>query len=215
MMDRWGLKGKSALVTGGSRGIGAATAEQLMERGARVLVVARGNAELDATVENWRRSDLPAFGLQADIATVEGCREIYRWVESEWGSLHILVNNVGTNIRKKAVEYSSAEYETIFRTNMDSAFRMSTLGHALLKKSGGSAVVNVLSTAGLVHVRTGAPYGMSKAALVQMTRNLAVEWAKDRIRVNAVAPWYIHTKLVEEVLGDEEYRKEVLARTPA
>ncbi len=215
MADRWSLKGRSALVTGGSRGIGAAAAEQLLERGARVLVVARGEERLNAAVDRWRGDGLPAFGVSADLAADEDRRRVCRWVEAEWGSLHILVNNVGTNIRKKAVEYDPVEYETIFRTNMDSAFRMSVLCHPFLKKGEGAALVNVLSVAGLVHVRTGVPYAMSKAALVQMTRNLGAEWAPDHIRVNAVAPWYTRTELVEELLADPAYRNELLARTPA
>jgi Tropinone reductase 1 len=75
-------------------------------------------------------------------------------------------------------------------------------------------VVNVASVAGLTHLRTGAPYGMSKAAMIQMTKNLAVEWAEQGIRVNAVAPWYIDTPLAQQVLKDETYRQAVMDRTP-
>ena len=112
------------------------------------------------------------------------------------------------------VEYSREEYEAILGTNTDSAFRMCSSAWTLLKKSDAGSVVNILSVAGLTHLRTGAPYAMSKAALVQMTRNLAVEWAEDRIRVNAVAPWYTRTEMVESLLQNDAYRNEVLERTP-
>ncbi|MCB0315511.1 MAG: SDR family NAD(P)-dependent oxidoreductase, partial [Calditrichaeota bacterium] len=105
----------------------------------------------------------------------------------------ILVNNVGTNIRKAAVEYQPGEVDQIFQTNLFSAFELSRLAHPHLAKPGGGSVVNIGSVAGLTHLKTGAPYAMTKAAMVQLSRNLAVEWAKDNIRVNVVAPWYIRT----------------------
>jgi Tropinone reductase 1 len=129
--------------------------------------------------------------------------------------LDALVNNVGTNIRKAAVEYMREEYERIVSTNLTSAFELTRSAHALLKSArDGASVVNVSSVSGLVHTSTGAPYAMTKAALIQMTRSLAVEWAEDRIRVNAVAPWYIRTPLVEPVLADTERLARLLARTP-
>ena len=95
------------------------------------------------------------------------------------------------------------------------AFELTRAAHPFLKRAGGASVVNVSSVSGLTHTSTGAPYAMSKAALLQMTRSLAVEWAADRVRVNAVAPWYIKTPLVEPVLGDPERLARILARTPA
>ena len=131
-----------------------------------------------------------------------------------WGELDILVNNVGTNIRKKAVQYSAKAYRQIFDTNLTSAFDMCRGAYPFLKKSNSASIVNISSVAGSTHVRTGAPYGMTKAALIQMTRNLAAEWAEDSIRVNCVAPWYIRTPLAETVLKNPEYLSAVLARTP-
>ena len=129
--------------------------------------------------------------------------------------LDILVNNVGTNVRKAATEYTTEEYERIISTNLTSAFELTRRAHTLLKAAGeGASVVNVSSVSGLVHTSTGAPYAMTKAALLQMTRSLAVEWAADQIRVNAVAPWYIRTPLVEPVLGDEQRLAAILRRTP-
>jgi Tropinone reductase 1 len=95
-----------------------------------------------------------------------------------------------------------------------SAFELSRYAYPLLTKHAVSSVVNVGSVSGLTHVRSGAPYGMSKAALHQMTRNLAVEWAEDGVRVNTVAPWYIRTRRTSGKLADPDYLDEVLLRTP-
>ncbi|MGB3619390.1 MAG: SDR family oxidoreductase, partial [Catalinimonas sp.] len=107
------------------------------------------------------------------------------------------------------------EYHRLLELNLLSVYELTIRLHPALRHSERSAVVNVSSVAGLTHIRTGAPYGMSKAALNQMTRNLAVEWAPDGIRVNAVAPWYIATPLAEQVLQNQGFREAVLARTPA
>lgn len=212
---RWSLAGKAALVTGATLGIGLAVAEEFLALGARVLVAARDAARLEAQVERWGARGASAEGVAADLSTAEGRGAVLRRLEESGAGLDLLVNNVGTNIRKPAVEYTAEEYERVISTNLTSAFELTRAAHPLLKSAAaGASVVNVASVSGLTHTSTGAPYAMSKAALLQMTRSLAVEWAPDRIRVNAVAPWYIRTPLVEPVLGDPERLARVLARTP-
>ncbi len=214
MKDRWSLKGKLALVTGGTKGIGYAIAQEFLHLGAEVLVVSRSAENVDTAVGSWVKEGLNAHGLAADVSSADDRSEIFVHLETIRDGLDILINNAGTNIRKPAIEYSQQEYDMILETNLKSAFEMSRLAYPFLKRSGGGSIVNMASVAGLTHVRSGVPYGISKAALVQMTRNLAVEWAPDNIRINAVAPWYIRTPLVEPVLNDKDLLAEVLARTP-
>jgi Tropinone reductase 1 len=214
MAERWKLDGSKALVTGGSRGIGAAIAEELLALGAEVMVVARKADEVAAQVAQWRTRGLLARGVAADVTTAAGRAAIVATVERELGGLHCLVNNAGTNIRKGSVEYALDEVMRIFETNLFSAWELCRSAHPLLKAARG-CVVNIGSVAGSVAVRSGAPYAMTKAALDQLTRYLAVEWAADGIRVNAIDPWYIETPLTRPVLDNPAFRAGVLARTPA
>ena len=218
--NRWRLDGQLALVTGGSAGIGLAIVRELLGFGARVLVVARDPAALEQARAELAdefeddADDERVFALAADVADDEQRREILDWIEDRGEGLNILVNNAGGNLTRPANDYTEDEWRQVFEVNLFSAFELSRYAHPLLTRHAASSIVNVGSVSGATHVRSGAPYGMSKAALHQMTRNLAVEWAEDGIRVNAVAPWYIRTRRTSGKLSDPDYLDEVLLRTP-
>lgn len=214
MSTRWNLENKTALITGATKGIGRAIAEEFLNSGARVILVARNEEEVRRTVADWKAEGWEAEGVSADVTRHDNREKIFEKVQRQFEGLDILVNNAGTNIRKKIVEYTAEEYDFLVKTNMTAAFEMCRLAYPLLKKSDAAAIVNVASVSGLTHIRTGSPYAMSKAAIIQLTRNLAVDWAEDGIRVNAVAPWYIRTPLAEGVLKNKEYLESVLERTP-
>jgi len=209
----WRLDGMQALVTGASSGIGLAVATELASLGADLLLIARGEERLEQARAQIGSlyPDRLLRTLSADVATIAD-RE--RVCEAAGDSLQILVNNAGTNIRKRMSELSLDEYRQVQQVNLESCFDLCRLLRPALIRGAPASVVNNASVAGLTHLRTGAPYGMSKAAMIQLTRNLAVEWAGEGIRVNAVAPWYIRTPLAEQVLADAAYRQEVLERTP-
>ena len=211
---RWRLDGCTALVTGATRGIGHAVAEELGALGAKVLIVARTAADVESTVAAWREQGRDVDGVTCDVSEHAGRRRAVSLVDAHGGVLHALVNNAGSNVRKPALDYTTAEVEGLFRTNVSSAFDLSCALHGRLAAAAPARVVTVSSVAGLVSTRTGTPYAMTKAALVQMTRSLAVEWAADGIAVNAIAPWYTRTPLVESVLSDPGYLERVLDRTP-
>ena len=215
--NRWTLDGQRALVTGASAGIGLAICRELLGFGAQVLMVARDPDALEAA-----RADLedefpgpedPVLAMPADVSDDEQRAEILDWV-ADLGGLHLLVNNVGGNLTRPALDYGEDQWRGIFETNLFSAFELCRGAYPMLVKHPVSSIVNIGSVSGMTHVRSGAPYGMAKAALQQMTRNLAVEWAEDGIRVNAVAPWYIRTRRTSGKLSDPDYLDDVLLRTP-
>ncbi|MGI9265076.1 MAG: SDR family oxidoreductase [Gammaproteobacteria bacterium] len=212
--SKWNLEGRSALVTGGTRGIGRAVVHQLSELGANVIFVARDPAAGKECQTLLREKGHRVRGIAADVSTRDGREALMGRVTDQFTHLDILVNNVGTNLRKPATSYSDEEISALFRTNLDTAFSLSRRCKPLLAAADTGAIVNIASVAGLTHICTGTPYAMTKAAMIQMTRSLAVEWAADSIRVNAIAPWYIDTPLAREVLEDEDYRQSVLDRTP-
>jgi tropinone reductase I len=206
MVDRWSLRGKTALVTGCTSGIGLGIADELLRFGAAVIGVARDGDRLRA----WSEQREGTRAIRGDVTHAEDREAIFAAVEH----LDILINNAGTNIRKATAEYTDAEYVHLRETNMDAVFAMSRGAYPLLRTTGDASIVNIVSVAAFRNLGTGTPYAMSKAAVVQMTRSTAAEWAKDGIRVNAVAPWYIRTPLAEPVLKDPARLSAVLARTP-
>ncbi len=213
---RWRLDGHVALVSGASVGIGRAIAAELLAFGADVLLTAREEGPLESTREElseaWPDRDVLAF--PGDMLDSESRQALVDWLADLGCGLHILVNNVGGNRSLAALDYDATTWRGIFEANVFSAWELSRALHPLLAAHGAAAIVNLGSVSGQVHVRTGAPYGMSKAALHQMTRNLAAEWAGDGIRVNAVLPWYIRTRRTSDALADPDYFDEVLDRTP-
>ena len=212
----WSLSGQRALVTGGTKGIGEAIVRQFLELGAAVFIVARDNELLQQQLADYRQQGHTVDGIAADVSQPGIATQVIEAVKTKWNRVDILVNNAGTNIRKPTTDYSTADYEHILNTNLRSAYELSQAAYPLLKVAGtgGGKIVMVSSVSGLAHTSSGSLYGMTKAAMLQLTRNLAVEWAPDNIRVNAVAPWYIKTPLATPVLTNPEKLAGILKRTP-
>lgn len=205
---KWTLKGKKALITGGTKGIGLAIVQEFISLGAEVITLARNKANVPS---DWKNQ---VTFLEGDITNSSFRDSIISETEKKFKSLDVLVNNTGTNIRKGFETYSEEEYRKIFEINLFSMMDLTKRLFPLLKGSGKSSIINIASVAGTIDVGSGAPYGMSKASIIQFGRHLAVEWAQHGIRVNTVSPWYIHTPLTDPVLSQPDRLQKILTRTP-
>nr|GMD38955.1 tropinone reductase homolog [Ipomoea batatas] len=190
---KWSLKGMTALVTGGTRGIGYAIIEELAGFGAEVYTCSRKQNDVNECVERWREKGLKVAGSACDV------------------------NNAGTIVPKDAIELTAEDYTIVMGTNFEASFHLCQLAYPYLKASEMGSIVFNSSAVGIMPVIKSSLYSASKGALNQVTKNLACEWAKDNIRVNSVAPWFIRTKLVNDAESDAEVSDEIermIRRTP-
>tara|TARA_R100000479_G_scaffold33554_3_gene14031 strand:+ start:118230 stop:118988 length:759 start_codon:yes stop_codon:yes gene_type:complete len=210
----WNLKDKKAVITGGTKGIGRATVLEFLSLGAEVIFTARSEKNVKAFESELQKENYKAYGLVSDVSEETGIEAIVLEVQKRWDTLDILVNNAGINIRKNALDYSEEEISKVIAINMTAPFELSRKLHPFLQKPGKATIINVASVSGSLDTNTGSPYGMSKAGLVMQTKNLAAEWAKDGIRVNAMSPWFTQTPLTQELLAIEERMEPIIKHTP-
>lgn len=214
-MRRWSLQGMTALVTGGTRGIGYAIVEELAKLGAVVHTCSRTESELNECLQQWTAKGFRVTGSVCDMMSPTQRQDIITKISSTFhGKLNILVNNVGTNIRKQTLEYTAEDFSFLISTNLESAYHMSQLAYPLLKASEAASIVFISSIAGVSAFRDCSIYGATKGAMNQLTRNLACEWAQDNIRINCVAPGATMTPLANQVLRDEKLLEDFIRRTP-
>lgn len=208
------LSGKTAIITGAGRGIGRALAIGLAEAGADVAILSRTEEDLNEVAGIIRSLGRKAFPIVTDVTSRKQINEAFEIVLTKTNKIDILVNNAGMNIRSKALDVTDEEWETILNTNLKSAFMMSQVAGRHMKEHGGGRIITISSVAGHVALRTGVVYGATKAALIQMTKTLALEWGQYGINVNAIGPWYFRTPLTEKLLNDPEYLQDILSVTP-
>lgn len=210
MLKSFSLDGKTAIVTGAGKGIGKAIAIAVAQAGANVVLVARTEADLKAVQQEIGNDR--TICAQADITVREEIQRVVETAKDKFGRIDVLVNNAGMNIRSSLMDATDSEWHKIMDTNAHSVFMFSQ--EVAKTMTDGGSIVNISSVGGDRALKTGAIYAASKAAIIQMTKVMALEWGQRNIRVNAIGPWYFKTPLTEKLLSDEDYLNSILAVTP-
>lgn len=212
----FGLEGSTALVTGASSGLGRSFAATLARAGAVVAIHGRERSRLRETRVAIEAEGGRCVELTADLREPDACRRLVAEAHAELGRLDVLVNNAGMNRRRPIAEATVDDFDDIVATNLRSAFILGQAAHPIMRDQGGGAIVNVGSITDRYGLGSVAVYGMTKAALAQLTRTMAVEWARDGIRVNGLSPGFIVTPLTESSVWAVPHRRDwLLERIPA
>jgi NAD(P)-dependent dehydrogenase (short-subunit alcohol dehydrogenase family) len=206
---------KAALVTGASYGVGAATALALARDGFDVALSATRVENLAGTLGELAQLGVRTLPLALDLRSAVSIEGAMAQIVQAFGGVDVLVNNAGANLRKLAVEVTAAEWREMMEVNVTGTFLMTQqVGRHLIGSGRGGAIVSVASTHGLVGAPERSTYGITKGAIIQMTRMLAIEWAAHGIRVNAVAPGRLDTASPSRAGADPKYMAAMLARIP-
>jgi NAD(P)-dependent dehydrogenase (short-subunit alcohol dehydrogenase family) len=209
------LSGKSALVTGGVRGIGLAIARGLAQAGAKVAISGREAAYAQEIASKLAaETGRQTLGIGLDVRGVAECREAVEQVAAELGGLDILVNNAGNALTRAALDISEEEWDTLLDTHLKGTFFMSQAAARHMKERGGGVIVNISSVMGSVAEKMISPYCAAKGGINNLTRALALEWAGYGIRVVAVAPAYIETELNKDFISDPKIEQRLMSKTP-
>lgn len=208
------LKGRSAVITGGSRGLGEAMAKALAGAGAQIALVARDRARLERV-----RDDIAASGAVAEVFVGDVTREddvarVAEEIKVRFGNPQILINNAGTNIRKSLVDFTLEEFRSVIDASLISTFLMSRALVPGMKGTGYGRVINMTSTMGHVSIAGRTAYSSAKAALLGLTRALALELAIEAITVNGISPGPTGTDMNLPLMNNPELNAQIVANVP-
>jgi len=213
-LELFDLTGKVALVTGGSRGLGEVTAMALGKAGADVAVCGRNKADLDRVYRAIQGLGRKAGGFVFDVTSKGSVQSGVGQILNEFGKVDILVNNAGVNYRVPVLEYPEEQWDLIINTNLKGYFLVAQAVVPQMIERGYGKVINMSSILGAVGLPNQIAYASSKGGVDQMTKVMALEWAKKGVRVNAIGPTYFETELVAQLRNDPERFNFINERTP-
>ncbi len=208
------LEGRRALITGASRGIGAALAMGLARAGANVALAARDLESLRKVEDAIKADHHNALSLAMDVRNAAAAKAAVEAARRQLGGLDILINNAGVEDVRDSLEVDEALWDKIVDTNLKGAFFCAQAAARGMAEAGGGAILNICSLTSEVGVPTAVAYGSSKSGLLGMTRALAAEWAPRGIRVNGIGPGYFHTALTDMFYRDAKWQEAMLAKIP-
>ena len=214
-MDAFRLDGRQALVTGGSKGIGAGLARGLAEAGADIVLMARGQRELEKTRDELRDTNRSIGIAACDLSRSDQIAGYFAYTEREHGPVDILVNNAGTTRRAPAHELSLDDWQIVLDVNLTAAFAMSqAFAQARIAAKQPGKIINIGSLMSSTTRKDNAPYAASKGGILLLTKALAVDWAPHRILVNGIGPGFINTQMTQPLVDDPEFNRWVIDRCP-
>jgi NAD(P)-dependent dehydrogenase (short-subunit alcohol dehydrogenase family) len=214
MADLFGLTGRHALVTGASSGLGRHFAGVLAAAGASVTVAARRETALAETVSSIKASGAKAQAVRMDVTDAASIERAFVEAEADQGAVTIVINNAGVTMTRAALEIAERDWSSILDTNLKGTWLVAQqAAKRMIHHDTGGSIVNIASILGLRVAGGITPYAVSKAGVVQMTKALALEWARHRIRVNALAPGYIETDLNDDFFSSDA-GKALIRRIP-
>jgi NAD(P)-dependent dehydrogenase (short-subunit alcohol dehydrogenase family) len=208
------LTGKTALVTGATSGMGKAIAEAMGQHGAKVVVSSNDPAGVQATVQNFQTLGIDALGVICEMSRKEDIDRLVQETTQTFGKINILVNCVGVAPTGSFLDINQENFEKTMGLNLQSAIYLTQLVIPQMQAQKDGAIIYLASIAGVRGNRHLGLYGVSKAGLIELARNLAVEFGPDNIRVNTISPGMINTPFSESLMKNEEFMKKRLAQTP-
>lgn len=210
------VEGKVAVVTGASSGLGVTFAEGLAEAGASLVLAARRQQKLETVARDLRDLGVKARPLQCDVSKEEEVRALVEDTVETFGRLDILVNNAGVASMSPATDVTLEEWNRVVAVNLTGVFLCArTAARQMIKQGQGGKVINIASIYGAVgDVFPAAPYYATKGAVINLTRDLAVEWAPSRINVNAIAPGFFPSEMTEGIFSEPRYLEYINKQTP-
>ncbi|MGE5618194.1 MAG: glucose 1-dehydrogenase [Sphingomonadaceae bacterium] len=214
MLKKFDLTGRVALVTGSSRGIGAAMAVALAEAGADLALVARTEDALQGVAGRIRELGRRALVVPTDVSRVPALTQMVDRVVAEYGRVDILVNAAGVQCRKPILEVTEEEWDFVNDVNLKAVYFCSQIVARHMLKQGKGKIINIASLTSTIGIANVSIYTATKGGVLALTRVMSREWAKQGIRVNAIAPGYFHTELTKRLYDDPALRQWVVDRTP-
>ena len=214
MFEKLQLTGKTAIVTGGTKGIGKGIVEGLAQSGANVVVVSRHQDECDAVAKEMEQYGVKGLGVKCDVTIASDVANLMQKTMDAFGHIDILVNNAGSAITKKAEDLTESDWDRVIDMDMKAVFFMAQAAGKYMIAQKRGKIINIASMLGLVAEKQVLPYCVAKGGVLQMTKALALEWAKYNIQVNAICPGYVITDINKDALSEEKIYKHITGKIP-